>query len=290
MIHRALIVLTILALGAASCGSTDQTAVAPDVAETEDTTEGESCTAFDLGADDETEIVVGHLIVDGELGPVCFGESNDSVLEAFEELAIITPPDQMTDLALFAGFNWVGQQDEVTLAYVFPVDEAASQFVMAIEVEEFTNDREIASLTNAHEFAHVFTQTESELDTDTTADECDTYWNDVGCFREDSLMWTWMLEFWDPADLAALDGEATVAGGEQLCSLDNSFFGSYAASNPEEDFAEAFSAYVYGLEAATDGQAEKIAWLAEQPGLSEFRDRADAAGLTPLPNSFDLCG
>ena len=47
---------------------------------------------------------------------------------------------------------------------------------------------------------------------------------------------------------------------------------------------------VFRLEPATEGQAARIDWLERQPGLVEFRDRADAANLTPLPNNFDICG
>ena len=251
----------------------------------------ETCSPDDLGGDDEIEIVTGHLVIDGELGPLCFGETNDSVIEAFEELSIITPPDQMTDLGLFAGFRWNGDEDDLTLAYVTPTDEEFSQFTLSIEVNEFQNDRDEASLTNAHEFAHVFTQTSNELDTNSDPDDCDTYWNGSGCFFEDSLMWTWISEFWNADLLDSLEpGEASVDAGENRCSLDDSFFGQYAASDPEEDFAEAFSAFVYGLEPATDGQAAKVAWLEDQVGLREFRDRADAAGLTPLNNNFETCG
>lgn len=68
------------------------------------------------------------------------------------------------------------------------------------------------------------------------------------------------------------------------------FLGPYSASNPEEDFAETFSAFVYRLEATTPEVQAKLDWMADQPGLVEFRDRADAAGLGPLPNRFEPCG
>ncbi len=280
--------LIALAVALAACGIDGE---ADDFGTEEPTgSSNTTCTAEDLGGDEDTTVVSGHLVIDGELGELCFGEANNAVIEAFEELSIITPPAQMTDLGLFAGFVWEGNEEEVTLAFVSPVDDDHSQFLLAIEVNEFANDRDEASLTNAHEFAHVFTQTQAELDTAGDPDDCETYWNGNGCFAEDSLMFAWVTEFWNARELETLAAEASVDGGEQRCSLDNSFFGQYAASDPEEDFAEAFSAYVYGLEPATDGQAEKIAWISDQPGLAEFRERADAAGLTPLQNNFEICG
>jgi len=71
--------------------------------------------------------------------------------------------------------------------------------------------------------------------------------------------------------------------------LDPSFIGSYAATNPEEDFAESFSAFVFRLE-VEPGMDEKMAWFEDQPGLVEFRDRASAADLGPLRNAFGGCG
>ncbi len=287
--------LVALTLIASACGVAEEQLAGDnfddgDTGSEVDSDSAQTCTPEELGADEDTELVTGHLVVDGELGELCFGEPNDAVIEAFEELAVITPPDQMTDLGLFAGFVWEGADDEVTLAFVSPVDDAHSQFLLAIEVEEFVNDRDEASLTNAHEFAHVFTQTQTELDTEIDPADCDTYWNGSGCFREDSLMFAWITEFWNSTQLDALVGEASVDGGAEQCALDDSFFGQYAASDPEEDFAEAFSAYVFGLEPATNGQAQKVAWIQDQPGLAEFRERADAAGLTPLTNNFEVCG
>ncbi len=91
--------------------------------------------------------------------------------------------------------------------------------------------------------------------------------------------------------LAAIDPEVEPADdADERCTDDDGFFGPYAATDPEEDFAEAFSAFVFRLEPATDGQAERLAWIESQPGLAEFRDRADAAGMTPLANDFDVCG
>ena len=34
----------------------------------------------------------------------------------------------------------------------------------------------------------------------------------------------------------------------------------------------------------------KLDWMAAQPGLVEFRDRAVEGGLAPLDNNFELCG
>jgi len=181
---------------------------------------------------------------------------------------------------------------EETLAFVSAVDSDGTGFQMSINTVDANADPDELLLTLAHEFTHVFTATPDQLDrTDEAIDDCVTYFNGEGCYLDDSLMSDWISEFWDPDVLATVDPlEESVEDADARCVDDDGFFGPYAASNPEEDFAEAFSAYVFDLGPATDGQAERLEWIAAQPGLAEFRDRAEAAGLTPLANNFEVCG
>jgi len=163
---------------------------------------------------------------------------------------------------------------------------------MSVNTVDAVADPDELLLTLAHEFTHVFTATSTQLDrTDEAIDDCETWFNGEGCYLVDSLIFAWVDEFWagplldsvDPLNDSSDDADAR-------CDQDDGFLGPYAATNPEEDFAESFSAYVFELEPATDGQAERLDWIAQQPGLSEFLDRAVAAGLTPLDNNFDVCG
>jgi len=172
------------------------------------------------------------------------------------------------------------------------LDANGASFQMSVNTVESEADADELALTMAHEFSHVFTTTPDQLDrTDEAIEACHTYYNGAGCYLPDSLMIAWISEFWDDEVLAALvPGVDDPDGAEERCALDDGYFGSYAPSSPEEDFAEAFSAFVFGLEPETGGQAARLGWMALQPGLSEFRERADDAGLTPLDNRFDLCG
>lgn len=255
------------------------------------------CDAEALGEDSATRFIDAYYVVDGALGAVCFGDPDDTMLQAWESLATITPPDQLNDLALFAGFGTEGGEDEetqgTTLAFVNPVDDDGTAFQMSVNLDAYDEDPDEAALTMAHEFSHVFTATEGQIDrSPDAADACTTYFNGEGCYRPDSLMAAWIDRFWKPGDLAKVDPDADVgiADGEDLCAADPSYLGPYAASTPEEDFAESFAAFVYRVEAPTPEVQEKLDWLADQPGLAEFRDRAEEAGLGPLEGSFEGCG
>lgn len=244
------------------------------------------------GGDQEFVFTSAYLVVDGELGDLCFGRDDDTMLDAWDALATIAPPAQLADLLLFGGFEPDGGVADDTLAFVNAVDSAGSGFQMSINTVDAIADPDELLLTLAHEFTHVFTATSEQLDrTDEAIDGCTSYFSGDGCYLDDSLMSGWIAEFWDPEVLATVDPvEESVDDADARCVDDDGFFGSYAASNPEEDFAEAFSAFVFDLEPATDGQAERLDWIAAQPGLAEFRDRAKVAGLTPLPNRFEICG
>lgn len=252
-----------------------------------------ACDEEALGSDELTTFLVAHRVVDGELGDVCFGEENPVVLDAWSKLAEITPSGQLGDLGLFGGFTSGEDGDEVSLAFVNTIDDDGTLFQMSVNIDESANDADDLLLTMAHEFSHVFTGVSTQVDRSSDADQtCQTYFNGEGCYEPDSLMLAWIEEFWDDGLIDEIDpyADPTAGDGQNRCDADPSFFGAYAASGPEEDFAESFSAYVFDLEPDSDAQQDKLDWIGEQPGLAEFRERAVAAGYAPLQNNFDYCG
>lgn len=253
----------------------------------------DDCTQDALSGDDSDFVFTSaYRVIDGRLGERCLGEDDPTTLAAWEALATIAPAAQLSDVALFAGFEPDGAVAVETLAFVNALDADGAQFQMSVNTVEADVDPDELLLTLAHEFSHVFAGTSAQLDrTDEAIDACATYFNGEGCYLPDSLMLAWIDEFWDDALLASVDPfEDDPDDADARCAIDAGFFGPYAATNPEEDFAEAFSAFVFRLEPDTDGQADRLDWIVDQPGLAEFRDRVDAAGLTPLANNFEICG
>lgn len=298
--------LVVLGLGLAACGSTGSDGTharkgTPSVEtggidpslEREDV----DCDAEALGDDETVQFIDAYYVVDGTLGAVCFGDEDSTMAEAWRSLATITPPDQLNDLALFAGFGTPGGKEEevsgTTLAFVNVIDDEGTAFQMSVNLDAYDEDPDEAALTMAHEFSHVFTAIPSQLDRSPDAAEgCTTYFNGEGCYLPDSLMAAWIAEFWGPDDLAEIDPnkEVGIDDGAERCAADPGFLGPYAASTPEEDFAESFAAFVYRVEAQTPEAQAKIDWFADQPGLAEFRDRAVDAGKGPFEGTFEGCG
>lgn len=250
-----------------------------------------SCDEDDLNLFDEVSFTVAHVVVDGVLGEACFGEPDERLTRSWRVLAAITPDGQLGDLSLFGGF--VSSEDgETTLAYVNTLNIEGSEYQMSINVDEAEADPDELQLTMAHEFSHVFASLSSQLDRYVLPDECTTWDNGEGCYHNDSLMWEWIQLFWDDGLIDQINPLVAPSGfaGEVRCAVHGRFLGSYAASSPEEDFAESFSAFVFQLEVDTPGLRQKMEWFAQQPGLAEFRNRAVENGLGPLPNEFEECG
>jgi len=286
----------------AACSSSAATGEAPDRSEPTTTSvaadqalarDDVACDADGLGSTDTTDFTSAHYVVDGRLGALCFGDDDPTLVAAWNELAAITPPDQLEDLALFGAFTDGGGGDDETLAFVNALDEQGRTFQMSVNVSAFQADRDQASLTMAHEFSHVFTQVPSQLDRSAPdAADCTTYFSGDGCYLPGSLMAEWIAQFWSADELASIDpnAEVTIGDGEPRCRTDAGFFGPYAATTPEEDLAEAFAAYVYRVEGTTPGQQARLDWIDRQRGLSEFRRMAVAAGRGPFDNNFETCG
>ena len=281
---RLLALLIVVILAAAACTSDTIATAGIDLAAERD---DDLCLPDDEAESDESGVIftMAHQVVDGELGAVCFGSPDPTVEQAWQVLADLVPPGQLRDLAVFAGFS-SAETDSVTLAFVQRLDDDGTQFLMAVNIAETEADPDEATLTMAHEFTHVFTALPTEIDRFIDPEDCDTFDNGEGCYRDDSILQQWFETFWRQAP-----GDPTAESeGERRCDLDSGFFGTYAASTPEEDFAEAFSAYVLRVDPRTDGQQARLDWIERQPGLREFRDRAVALEYGPQAHNFDRCG
>lgn len=230
-----------------------------------------------------------HFVVKGQVQPPCSGDVDPRLDAAWTAMADVTPTALLSDISLLAGFEGCDTCD--TLAFVTTLDEAAEFFLMAVDVQAGVDDLNELALTMQHELAHVFTQVPAtQLDISISAEECPTYYNGIGCFREDAYTWEWIQRFWDAEALATIpeDGDVNEEAGEARCMADAPYTGPYGASNPEEDIAEVFAAYVFDVEVST-ALDEKLAFFDQYPEFREVRERAEALGRHGAAYSFDNC-
>lgn len=273
-------------------GDADQSDIGVEDVFDDGTAAGGACSRRELGEDEQAVFLTAYRVVDGQLGGVCLGEPDPGLEAIWLDLASIAPVELRRDVDVLSMFDAPDAgSDEVTLAFVFPIDDEATRFQMAFNAEASATDADELLLTMAHEFSHVFTGTPDQLDRTIPPEACTTYDNGEGCYRDGSFVLAWIETFWTDQQLAGVGtDEPVVADGEERCDADPGFLGPYAATTPEEDFAESFSAFVLDVEPATPAQAERIRWFADDPLLAEMRDRAVDAGLGGVPNSFETCG
>lgn len=240
--------------------------------------------------EEDGPIVAVYGVRDGQLGSLCHGVESEAVVEAWDALVQLVPIEQRRLIASFAGFD-APEDPPAVVAFAGPIDSTAQQFTVAVEVDESEADPEELQLTVMHEFAHVISQTPDQLDLSAPPADCGTFHNGYGCFAVDSYVWAFAQRFWSEADLAAVPGPdgfpQDFADGR--CLADPSFPGAYAASHPEEDFAESFAAFVFSIDLPPAVQP-RLAFFAQYDELAIFRDNARAAGLSGLGNNFDVCG
>lgn len=252
------------------------------------------CAEFGIDSIGAVRFVTVHRVENGALGEICFGDEEVRVSEAWEILQAIAPAGQLFDLGLFAGFEPDANEELETLAFVNAIDDEGSQFQMSVSVDSSVVERDAIALTLVHELTHIFTALPFELDRSLYPEECETWFNGEGCYTDASLMFAWITEFWDDGLIDEIDPGRPVADleddGLYRCDVEPGFFGSYAASTPEEDFAESFAAYVLQMPALHADQQAKLDWIDDRPGLREFRTQAVTAGFGPVVHDFDECG
>ena len=240
--------------------------------------------------EDDGQLVGAYTVVEGELDELCFGSADPRLAESWKVLEEFATPAELSTVAVFAGYRTAGAATG-NVAFAGPLGESNRTFVVAVDLVEASRDHNELRVTMAHEFAHVISQDASQVDLAARRSSCDTYWNGSWCFVPDSYMADWVAEFWPAETLHSLptDGTSDSVGGDDRCNIDPSFLGSYAASHPEEDFAESFAAFVYSIEVPDEVQTRQ-SFFTRYPELVAYRDRASAAGASDLPNNFDRCG
>lgn len=235
------------------------------------------------------QFVTAHYVVDGVLGQVCFGEEDPKLFTTWELLSSISLPDELKPLAILAGFDAPDGDTDGFVITIGDFDGATFQMSMNLPWTDATDPW--FSLTVAHELSHILTGQIEQLDRLSEPGECDTFDNGEGCALPGSYLDDWVAEFWSEDELASLDVTTDDPdAADERCDVNSGFLGPYAATSPDEDFAESFAAFVFQVEMDNPQLEDKMAFFDERPELAEIRDRADDAGFAGLPNQFDICG
>jgi hypothetical protein len=179
--------------------------------------------------------------------------------------------------------------DEV-LAAVEPDPDNPRRWILSVDIADAANEDELI-YTLVHEFAHVLTLNESQVPFDNEVfaqpdnedlyqeaeASCPTFFPGEGCSLSDSYINVFFDTFW--GDIYEDWLESDPDSDEFYQMYEDQFVTDYAATNPAEDIAETFMAFV--LEPKPNGNTiaeEKVLFFYQYPELVQLR--AEIAGRT----------
>ena len=179
----------------------------------------------------------------------------------------------LSEFLIFSG------EENSTAGFVVQTSNDLSKWQMGIAIDfayqsGFNAGGELA-YTIIHEFAHILTLNNTQIDASIGASSCSNYFPGEGCANTDSYINQLYLRFW--ADIwseyqAATDSE--YAQQEFYDKYKDRFVTQYASTNPGEDIAESFT-YFVTLENKPTGNPiadQKVLMMYEYPELIELRN------------------
>jgi hypothetical protein len=152
---------------------------------------------------------------------------------------------------------------------------------LAVNVAGFENTSQYDRIyTLVHELAHVITFNPSQVDIYASPESCNYFFTGEGCARASSYFEEFVARFWPPQMIAEADAQDQDAEVPVVYTrYPDRFITEYAATNPGEDIAESFTAFVLtpAHERGTGVAAQKAAFFAAYPELSAVKADVNAA-------------
>ena len=258
--------------------------------------------------DELTSIVRYRVNEQGELGEIMYGEPHSHpAIQADKELHIdlwerFTKLTPVLDLNLIHVYELATDGPDGTVAQVLQSTEEIDAWIFAIDpLDVFDSSgnvlKEEFALTLAHEFAHLLTVSEGQIEyseevfdtywqsayekaMEQARSECEQYFLHEGCSTSASYLNLFVESFWSQDMLAQfervsqiedvqLQDEALLAFYDQYYW---EFLNDYAATHPEEDFAESFAQFLLiDVDAGDSVYLQKIRFFEQFPELVEMR-------------------
>jgi len=259
---------------------------------------------------DEELVLVSYTVNGEEILDPAYEDVPDDLLDEqentelhqqlWEYFAAIIPAEQR---GMIAEYAITTDGTGGTLASVGQTTYDPNLWVLYVDIADTANYYELTS-TLVHEFAHLLTLGPDQVvpsvavfnnpeDNEIYLSElsaCSDYFPGEGCANADSYIddfyfqfWEELREEWDPINLEEDEDTRTEMLDEFYSQYEDRFVTSYAATNPIEDIAEAFTFFVFSPQPAGDTIAEeKILFFYNYPELVELR----TAILNNMCNSF----
>ncbi len=232
------------------------------------------CDPQEIGTPEDTISSI-YRIENGNIAERCFGPSDDDLFRAWGAMAQITTAEERAGLRSFAIFDGA-----FAAAYTQQLNLEATEFTIAVRRDVARSHGQSLRHVMAHEFAHMLTNHTSNVfsgekvpTVDCLSDE-----NRYGCAGWGNYLATWTYQFWPEQEVVRLEAEyRSSAEAARRCSEYSGFVTEYGATNPGEDFAETFAAFVLSSRTPASAQS-RMNFMSSFPEIVAIRDRINAAG------------
>lgn len=158
--------------------------------------------------------------------------------------------------------------------YVFDTALDLSTWQMGLAIN-YAEDQNELLFTIIHEFGHILTLNNTQLDSSTSQGNCNNYFPGEGCARAQAFINKLYNLGWEDiwSEYQQAQGSATAMQNFYDRNSDR-FVTNYAATNPGEDIAEVFATFVT-LSIKPEGNTiaeRKILLMYDEPELVQLRD------------------
>ena len=191
--------------------------------------------------------------------------------EMWNAVTALFPVENRTPVRLYEVFHGGGE----ILGYVTPVNDNIEDWVFALDIYsaypdgQFNSDGEF-TYTTIHEYGHIMTLNDTQLDDQTSEDNCSNYHPGEGCATNSAYIGQFYDTFW--ADI--WNEYNDLREGEIYDRYPDRFVTEYAATNPAEDIAESFTMFaLQDRPTSTFSMSDrKIQFFYNYPELVELRE------------------
>lgn len=198
------------------------------------------------------------------------------VLKIWARVNVLIPDDLLSRIVEFAA---VTDGEDNTMAYVYPVEELHA-WRLTVDYLDFLDEEgqlsfDLVDETILHEFAHILSLNETQIDAEAT----NTLELDEGKLTPESYLNRFYQRFWrdyEPElDSKSGEGFTTAEQFDFYLAHETEFLNDYAATSPAEDFAETFAQFVLREQPGSTQSVveEKLIFFYQFPELTKMRNQ-----------------
>jgi len=234
--------------------------------------------------DDGPDDLAQYHVSKGRLSYLINGTADRCHAQVWSVLSAVFPREVTTSISKFVVYERGGSRRTDALGYVRPDDGTRTGWEFGLSLVGLS-DQDLATLLT-HELAHLLSLNGRQVDANSDREECDTYVTGGDCTRPGSLLDDYVDRTWSRALLVQFERFQDLDEGPRFDRAQSSFHSrnrqhfvsSYAATAPEEDFAETFSAWCLAgapdaPRLATPELVAKARFLSSRPELEGLRAR-----------------